>query len=47
MDEMVQVLYDLDAVVLQPDALEPGVLLQIFNFLESLQKHCIADYRNN
>jgi hypothetical protein len=39
MNEMVEVLNDLDAVVLEPDALEASVLLQVFYLFETLQSH--------
>jgi hypothetical protein len=39
MNEMVEVLNDLDAVVLEPDALEASVLLQVLYLFETLQSH--------
>ncbi len=39
MNEMVKVLNDLDAVVLEPDALEASVLLQVLYLLETLHSH--------
>jgi|LakMenE18May11ns_1017448.scaffolds.fasta_scaffold9355697_1 hypothetical protein len=39
MNEMVEVLNDLDTVVLEPDALEASVLLQVLYLFETLQSH--------
>jgi hypothetical protein len=39
MNEMVEVLNDLDAVVLEPDALEASVLLQVLYLFETLCTH--------